>query len=336
MKTNLSLIEDNDDYFEIKTSKRKKSPYSIINLKKSENNLIETLSFYTRNLPNIYNKNSRNKYNTCNIDISKFKNVSLHNDMLKLKTRNKTMKNLFKCKSENDLSEKINNNENIITSKKNNFLLLTSLYKLPSISNKNKLVKKPQSPNHFGLSQLLNNNNLSSNNSSIINNKKSFNDSVNTSSYNESFNNYINFKYSNEISKNNNISKELNQSKSIGKKKVFSNLNASLKDKYYSDIEKRLNYKLDEKLFPSDHSMKDKIIHMKKVSIFWNSVFKYCIPIINGKKYKLQHMKSHEKELEKLDVNSNKYSNYYNIFVKDNNVFKINKINHKKNYLLQK
>jgi hypothetical protein len=336
MKTNLSLIEDNDDYFEIKTSKRKKSPYSIINLKKSENNLIETLSFYTRNLPNIYNKISRNKYNTYNIDISKFKNVSLHNDMLKQKTRNKTMKNLFKCKSENDLTEKINKNDNIITSKKNNFLLLTSLYKLPSISNKNKLVKKPQSPNHFKLGQLLNNNNLSSNNSSILNNKQSFNDSVNTSSYNESFNNYINFKYSNEISKNNNVSKELNQSKSIGKKKVFSNLNASLKDKYYSDIEKRLNYKLDEKLFPSDHSMKDKIIHMKKVSIFWNSVFKYCIPIINGQKYKLQHMKSQEKELEKLDVNNNKYSNYYNIFMKDNNVFKINKSQSQKNYLFQK
>ncbi len=328
MKTNLSLIEDNDDYFEIKNSKKTKSPYSVINLKKNNNNnlnkLIETLSFYSRNLPNIYNKNSRNKYSTYNINICK--NVSLHNEILKRKTRNKTMKNLFKCNSENNLIEKINKNEDIITSKKNNFLLLTSLYKLPSINNKNILLKKPQSPKHFCLGSLQNNNNnnyISSNNSSL---KKSFNDSVNTSIYNESFNNFINCKYNNEISKNN-ISRDLSQSKSMGKKKVFSNLNASLKDKYYSDIEKRLNYKLDEKLFPSDHSMKDKIIHMKKVSIFWNSVFRYCIPIINGQKYKLQHLKLKEKQLQKLDNNDNKYSNYYNLFMKekDNNELKSNK-----------
>ena len=97
-----------------------------------------------------------------------------------------------------------------------------------------------------------------------------------------------------------------------------------MKDKYYIDVEKKYNHKLDAKLFPSDHSMKDKIIYMKKVSIFWNSVFKYCVPIINGQKYKLQHMISSENKLK--DLNSNlkqSNSNYYDIFVKDNNNSKI-------------
>lgn len=318
MRTNLSLIDDNFDYFEIKSSKKMKAPYSVINIKK-ENNLLDSLSFYSKNLPSLYNKN---KYNTYNLP--QYKNVSLQNDILKQKTRNRTMKYLFKCNSENNIMDKINKNEDLKPSK-SNFLLLTSLYKLPIIKSKIKLTKKPQSPVHFG--PLINNNFNSSNNISIINSKKTFNDSINSSSYNESFNNLINLRY-NEISKNN--SKELSQSKSINKKKVFSTLNASLKDKYYIDVEKRLNYKLDEKLFPSDHSMKDKIIHMKKVSIFWNSVFKYCIPIINGQKYKLQHMELKKNEHKKFNVNKN-FSNYYDIFVKENNnKYKIYKSNSQK------
>jgi hypothetical protein len=292
-----------------------KSLYAINGFKKKKD-LFSTLFSKNENLSNL---NSRNKYNTYNLN--NFKNLSEKKDIYKPESKNKTMRNLFKCKSENNISEKTNNIEN---NKNNNFLLLTSLYKLPIIKSKIKLCKKPN-PIIFPGTTINNNNFISPPNSSSMTSKKHFNDSI-SSSYNESFNNYFNLRYSNETNKNNSI--ELNQSNqsngSKTKKKIFSNLMASLKDKYYADVEKRYNHKLDERLFPSDHSIKDKIIYMKKVGIFWNSVFKYCVPIINGRKYKLQHQHLEENKLKNLKLNtSQSHSNYYDIFVKDHNYYKV-------------
>ena len=307
--TNIQSINKNYDSFNISRIKKTKPLYSIIGLKKKQNFLKSLLSEQEDclDLP------SRNKNNTYNIN--KFKSVLIQNDLIKLKTRNLTMKNLFKCNSENDIMIKTKNDKKINITNNNNFLLLTSLYKLPSIKKQNKITFKPQSP----LRTIIHTKCVFPKSTSSINTKKTFNDSI-TSSCGESFNNYFNFRYNSEINKS---SSELNQSsqsnnKSKVKKKIYSNLFASLKDKYYSDVEKKYNHKLDVRLFPSDHSMKDKIIYMKKVGIFWDSVLKYCVPIINGRKYKLQHMLAEQNKIKDFNSNQNN-SNYYDIFVKENN-----------------
>ena len=302
------------DSFDKITIKRNKPLYSIVSLRKKK----DTFKSLFSNKEVLLSLYTRNKFNTYNIN--KIKNETIQHDLFKARTRNNTIKTLFKCKSENDI-EKTNLKDNSNTFNKNKFLLLTSLYKLPVIKSKIILAKKPTTQIFNGFSK--NNYITPSNNTSSINSKKSFNDSI-SSSYNESFNNLFNLRYNNDINKSNGEFNQSNQSKSKRKRKPFSNLYASLKDKYYIDVEKKYNHKLDAKLFPSDHSMKDKIIYMKKVSIFWNSVFKYCVPIINGQKYKLQHMISSENKLK--DLNSNlkqSNSNYYDIFVKDNNNSKI-------------
>ena len=296
--------------------------YSRINLKKSKpissfidfKNKNDTFKTIFSNKEVLLSLNRRNEYNTYNNII---KNSTILNSIAKEKGRNKTMKNIFKCKSLNDILGKTNKNENNNKLNKNNFLYLTSLYKLPVIKSKNILTKKASSPN---FSKSLNYNYLSpSNNTSSINSLKSFNDSI-SSSNNESINNFFNLRYNNEINKSISELNQSNNSRNKSKRKPFSNLSASLKDKYYIDIERKYNHKLDAKLFPSDHSIKDKIIHMKKVSIFWNSVFKYCVPIINGQKYKLQHIISSENKLNNINSNlKQSYSNYYDIFVKDDN-----------------
>lgn len=308
MDSTQSIQSKNIDLFNINRVKNTKLLYPIMSLKK-KNHLLKSLSFEQEELPDLP---TRNKFNTYNIN--KFKNALGRNDLIKSKTRNLTMKNLIKYNSQNYIIEKTNfMNRNNKSPDNNNFLILTSLYKLPAIKKQIKLKKKPQSP----LGPAIHSNFYSPNNSISITSKKTFNDSI-SSSYNESYNQYFNFRYNNEINKNNsdfNQSNQSNQSKL--KKKVFSNLYASLKDKYYIDVEKKYNYKLDARLFPSDHSMKDKIIHMKKVSIFWNSVFKYCVPIINGQKYRLQHKIAEQNKLKDLDSKPNN-SNYYDIFVKEN------------------
>ena len=314
MNSTPSLKNKKFDCFNIAKTNKPKPFYSNISLKKKSNHL-KSLFPEKEDLHNLENIK---KYNTYNIN--KIKNISLQSDFIKSKTRNKTLKSIFKYNSEDNIFEKTNKNKNNIISNNTNFLLLTSLYKLPSINNKIQLTKKPKSPLflRYGI-----NNNFSHGNTSSIISKKSFNDST-TSCYNDSFNNFINLRYNKE--RNNSSSIEFNQSnisnQTKRKKKVFSNLFSLLKDKYYMDVEKKFNRKLDSRLFKSDRSMKDKIIHMKKVSIFWNSVFKYCVPIINGKKYKLQHIFSEQRKLKELNLNQS-HSNYYDIFVKDNKIYKI-------------
>ena len=185
-----------------------------------------------------------------------------------------------------------------------------------------KLTKKLYSTISFrnGITNNSNNNNKNLNNTSSINNNINiFNDSKISSFNDSSINNSFNFRLNNDISKmNSELNNSNSGSRSINKRKNYSNLEALLKDKYYIDVEKRLNHKLDAKLFPSDLSTKDKIIHMKKVSIFWNSVFKYCVPIINGQKYKLQHDLTEKNKIKYYNLNQSN-SNYYDIFVKNNN-----------------
>ena len=288
MKLNLRLNDAKYDFFDIKGKKKSFQINSLRNITNKTNNYLNQL--YS-NLKVISNSKNANNFNTCNSN--RLRIISLKNKIFKLKNKNKSINLLFK-NNNND-----NNNNKKISNK--NFILLTSLYKLPVINNKTILNSRSQP--HSPINSKTRNNNISSivsSNSSQINANKNFNESINSS--NESFNKFLNVCFN-----SNDISKSSNESNNKYRKRRFSSLSSSLKEKLYSDIERRLNHKLDVRSFPSDHSIKDKIIHMKKVSIFWDCVFRYCCPIINGQKYNFLRLEE-QKKLNNIKLSENDLS----------------------------
>ena len=147
------------DSFDKITIKRNKPLYSIVSLRKKK----DTFKSLFSNKEVLLSLYTRNKFNTYNIN--KIKNETIQHDLFKARTRNNTIKTLFKCKSENDI-EKTNLKDNSNTFNKNKFLLLTSLYKLPVIKSKIILAKKPTTQIFNGFSK--NNYITPSNNTSSI------------------------------------------------------------------------------------------------------------------------------------------------------------------------
>ena len=297
MKLNLRLNDPKYDFFNIKA---KKKPFHINSLRKITNKTNNYLNQLYSNLKVLSNSKNANNFNTCNSN--RLRIISLKNKIFKLKNKNKSINLLFKNNNNDNNYNNDNNNNNGNINNNKNFILLTSLYKLPVINNKTILNSRsqPHSPIH---SKTRNNNIssiVSSNTSQINNVNKNLNESINLSS--ESFNKFLNICFN-----SNDVSKISNESNNRYKKRRFSSLSSSLKEKYYSDIERRLDQKLDVRSFPSDHSIKDKIIHMKKVSIFWDCVFRYCCPIINGQKYNFLRLEE-QKKLNNIKLSENDLS----------------------------
>ena len=309
MKLNLRLNDPKYDFFDIKAKKKSFHINSLRSITNKTNNYLNQL--YS-NLKVLSNSKNANNFNTCNSN--RLRIISLKNKIFKLKNKNKSINLLFK-NNNNDNNNNNYDNNNIINNKK--FILLTSLYKLPIINNKTILNSRSQ-PHSPILSKTRNNNisSIVSSNTSQINANKNFNESINSS--NESFNKFLNV-YINS----NDISKSSIESNNKYRKRRFSSLSSSLKEKLYSDIERRLNQKLDVRSFPSDHSIKDKIIHMKKVSIFWDCVFRYCCPIINGQKYNFLRLEEQKKLNNNIKLSENDLSyispkNNKNYIIKSN------------------
>ena len=59
-----------------------------------------------------------------------------------------------------------------------------------------------------------------------------------------------------------------------------------MKDKFYEDIDKKMNIKLKYKNFLHDSSIKERIIKMNKIGLFWGGVFEYCNPLLSATKFK--------------------------------------------------
>ena len=85
-----------------------------------------------------------------------------------------------------------------------------------------------------------------------------------------------------------------------------------MRDKFYEDIDKKMTIKLKSKNFLHDSSMKDKIIKMNKIGLFWGSVFEYCNPLLSVKKLKFEkkHIFNHHKN--KILKDDTKYIDEYN------------------------
>ena len=80
-----------------------------------------------------------------------------------------------------------------------------------------------------------------------------------------------------------------------------------MKDKFYEDIDKKMNNKLTDKSFLRDKSLKERIIKMNKIGLFWGTVFEYCNPLISSEKFKLENSFKQKKLEESDDTYINEY-----------------------------
>ena len=311
IKSNSSLNDYNFTIKENNINTGFKFPNTKINVTKKKNSLI-SLNWKQKQFSYTHRKNNTNE--TLNINLLK---SPINNFLTLRKTRNKTMRNLLEHISNIELFEKIKSKgiskeKDNLNINKNNFLLLTSLYNLPKIKKPVKLSKKLYFNSHLG--DTTKNELYTGQNDSTINDRSIFNESM-TSSIDKSTFNYMNLLYNNEskISQGTSLFKR--------KKRLLSTLSSLLKNKYYSDTEKKLKEKITVDSFPSDHSLKDKIIHMRKVGVFWDGVFNYCVPIIKVKKYKAQRDFFEKKKLDYFKLIENKYS-YYEKLSNKNNTFR--------------
>ena len=71
----------------------------------------------------------------------------------------------------------------------------------------------------------------------------------------------------------------------LNKHSKYDNLSSFMKFKYYEDTNEKLEKKLRDDSF-LDRGVKDKIIKMGKVGVFWNNVIEYCSPLFFEEKYK--------------------------------------------------
>jgi hypothetical protein len=89
----------------------------------------------------------------------------------------------------------------------------------------------------------------------------------------------------------------------------FDNLSNFMKFKYYEDVNEKMERKLRDDYF-IDRGVKDKIIDMGKIGIFWKNVLDYCSPLLYAEKYK--NMQKYEKKDEENTLNNSQNYKKYN------------------------
>lgn len=146
-------------------------------------------------------------------------------------------------------------------------ILLTSLYNLPQVGSNNNTIK------HYYSSQNIKN----KSNKLNIDNSKSIDNSFQMK----------------KTAKTKNVA---SGSKIIDEKEILK-LENYMRDKFYEDIEKKMTIKLKSKNFCHDKSIKERIIKMNKIGLFWGTVFEYCNPILSVKKFKFIKNKFHKNDM---------------------------------------
>ena len=122
--------------------------------------------------------------------------------------------------------------------------------------------------------------------------------------------NKINLRYRNNIECSKSVENSFKNIYTNTEGKDVVKLENYMKDKFYEDIEKKMNIKLMDRNFCHDKSMKDKIIKLNKIGLFWGSVFEYCNPLITVKKYKC--IKDQLKNNKNIDTDETYAENYKN------------------------
>ena len=189
-----------------------------------------------------------------------------------------------------------NTNETVSSIKESN----KNFFTINSISMSPKSTKKYyKNPNYISLNSLFNlpyipnkKNPLSYNNSEKnIDTSSNFNLLTEVNIHNQKKNSIKNQKLS-LIKLNNNIlrskSTEIKDNEKADKmknNKKYNSIYNFMKFKFYEDVDEKLEKKLRDDLF-IDKDLKEKIINMEKIGIFWKSVFDYCNPKIYSERYR--------------------------------------------------
>ena len=178
-------------------------------------------------------------------------------------------------------------------------VLLTSIFTLPTISSSDSLNDNIHSPKKKDL----------------INYKKN--------------SMFISYEKSNKVKKNNNsilndytsIQTEPNISSNKIKNNDQQSLSIinSLKNKFYCDIEQQI--KNHKQILAKDKELNQKLIYIKKISTFWNSLCNYMTPIFSIEKYQLKknveqkiNNKTHSKDTSKSQ-NIDNFSSNKNVYI---------------------
>ena len=112
---------------------------------------------------------------------------------------------------------------------------------------------------------------------------------------------------SQRIIKNNNFSLNLHKKnyteERYNKKNNIFGIKHFMKENFYSDVEKKYKNQIKTKYFRNDSVIKNEIITIKKIGIFWNRFIEYCEPIIKFKKYQLFRKNSDRKfDIKKIKI----------------------------------
>ena len=186
----------------------------------------------------------------------------------------------FNIRNNSPINNSNSNDENV---------LITSLFTLPSINkNDSKTISS---------SQFFSNNKENGKNFKI---HKKIKDFPNISRNNDPLVNYA-------ISQTEkNAGKEMSKSidKINTKRKEELKLENYMREKFYEDIEKKMTYKLRNRNFCHDHFVKDRLIQMNQVGLFWGGVFEYCNPLLCVKKFKCVKENLFKQRLLKAKLNN--------------------------------
>ena len=191
-----------------------------------------------------------------------------------------------------------------------------------NISNKNSFIQKEEGHKNFQYIKLNSLFNLPPIDKTI-NRYKSFKSINNSNNEVEDDNSQIKYNQLRKNSKNRNFHKKIRlnlfnneqlskiKMRNRTEKKIedskYDNISNFMKFKYYEDINEKLERKLRDDYF-IDRGVKDKIIDMGKVGIFWKNVLDYCSPLLYAEKFK--NMQKYEKKDEENTLNNSKKYNH--------------------------
>ena len=290
---------------------------------------IESESNFTSREINSYLIKNKNLFQTYSLKSTKFQTINLKNkNPLLLKEDEKLKRNskllnylnnskINKITNNSKNTQYISRNRNLITdyiskynttsstkiknfgiqrNKSYNFnnnqkyIKLNSLFKLPTLSKNNKhynSVKTICSSTHILYKNKINNINIKNN---FLKNQKLTLTEID-----------------NNLQSNPDITKYNKGKIKDFKNKKYNNLHNFMKYKYYDDVKEKLEKKLRDDLF-IDLGVRDKIINIGKVSVFWKNVFDYCNCLFYKEKFNIVH-KNHKRSFSKdenFKVNNNK------------------------------
>ena len=154
----------------------------------------------------------------------------------------------------------------------NDKVLLTSIFYLPIIHKNKRYSRQPKTERMTVPSQFINTLSLSSKKENL--NEKIMNP-------NQTIDNYC--------------QTETEENEKKKKTKPLSKLETQMKEKFYIDVENKINVHLKNKKFIEDEMLHNRIVHMKKVSTFWNGVADYINPIFQVEKFRINKLLRGEK-----------------------------------------